>query len=177
MVVSNFLLFSPLFGEDSHFDEHIFQMGWFNHQPVNDWLELTNPTKSKVPDLSPRFVSETDGQMVPSRILTLVSRVWRLDSGPHVQPHWKWGDLGFLWESFQDLQHDFSFWCFLIMHLLRNDDLIWRMDSARNRGLYEDFPNFLPFKVDNRWFWHLIHSTELFPPTFFFRTPLFTLLN
>ena len=20
-------------GEDSHFDEHIFQMGWFNHQP------------------------------------------------------------------------------------------------------------------------------------------------
>ncbi len=23
---------SPLFGEDSHFDEHIFQMGWFNHQ-------------------------------------------------------------------------------------------------------------------------------------------------
>ena len=28
-----FLEFSPLFGEDSHFDEHIFQMGWFNHQP------------------------------------------------------------------------------------------------------------------------------------------------
>ena len=25
-------LFSPLFGEDSHFDEHVFQMGWFNHQ-------------------------------------------------------------------------------------------------------------------------------------------------
>ena len=28
------LLFSSLFGEDSHFDEHIFQMGWFNHQLV-----------------------------------------------------------------------------------------------------------------------------------------------
>ena len=28
-----YFLFSPLFGEDSHFDEHIFQMGW-NHQPV-----------------------------------------------------------------------------------------------------------------------------------------------
>ena len=26
-------LLSPLFGEDSHYDEHIFQMGWFNHQP------------------------------------------------------------------------------------------------------------------------------------------------
>ena len=23
-----------LFGEDSHFDEHIFQRGWFNYQPV-----------------------------------------------------------------------------------------------------------------------------------------------
>ena len=23
---------SPLFGEDSHFDEHIIQRGWFNHQ-------------------------------------------------------------------------------------------------------------------------------------------------
>ena len=25
-------LFSPLFGEDYQFDEHIFEMGWFNHQ-------------------------------------------------------------------------------------------------------------------------------------------------
>ena len=24
--------FPPLPGEDSHFDEHIFRMGWFNHQ-------------------------------------------------------------------------------------------------------------------------------------------------
>ena len=29
-----FFIFTPKFGEDSHFDEHIFQMGWFNHQPV-----------------------------------------------------------------------------------------------------------------------------------------------
>ena len=28
--------FSSLFGEDSHFDEHIFQMGWFNHQLDSD---------------------------------------------------------------------------------------------------------------------------------------------
>jgi len=33
LVVSNIFLFSPLFGEDSHVDEHIFQRGWFNHQP------------------------------------------------------------------------------------------------------------------------------------------------
>ena len=25
-------VFSPLFGEDFQFDEHIFQRGWFNHQ-------------------------------------------------------------------------------------------------------------------------------------------------
>ncbi len=29
-----YFLFSLLLGEDSHFDEHIFQMGWFNHQLV-----------------------------------------------------------------------------------------------------------------------------------------------
>ena len=34
------VLFSPLFGEDFQFDEHIFHMGWFNHQPVicHDWF-------------------------------------------------------------------------------------------------------------------------------------------
>ncbi len=30
-----YFLFSPLLGEDSHFDKHIFQMDW-NHQLVND---------------------------------------------------------------------------------------------------------------------------------------------
>ena len=25
-----FVVFSPLFGKDFQFDEHIFQMGWFN---------------------------------------------------------------------------------------------------------------------------------------------------
>ena len=25
-----FVIFTPEVGEDSHFDEHIFQMGWFN---------------------------------------------------------------------------------------------------------------------------------------------------
>ena len=31
VMVSNVFYFHPLFGEDSHFDEHIFQLGW-NHQ-------------------------------------------------------------------------------------------------------------------------------------------------
>ncbi len=34
VVVSNIFVCSPLFGEDSHFGEHMFQMGWFNHQLV-----------------------------------------------------------------------------------------------------------------------------------------------
>ena len=30
-----YFLFSTLPGEMIHFDEHIFQMGWFNHQLIN----------------------------------------------------------------------------------------------------------------------------------------------
>ena len=42
MVVSNiFGIFTPKNGEDFHFDEHIFQMGWFNHQPGNVSVEVT----------------------------------------------------------------------------------------------------------------------------------------
>ena len=29
-----FFVFTPTWGNDSHFDKHIFQRGWFNHQPV-----------------------------------------------------------------------------------------------------------------------------------------------
>ena len=28
-----FFIFIPIWGRRTHFDEHIFQMGWFNHQP------------------------------------------------------------------------------------------------------------------------------------------------
>ena len=37
-----FFLFSPLFREDSHFDKHIFQRGWFNHQLVIHWVLTTH---------------------------------------------------------------------------------------------------------------------------------------
>ena len=30
-----YVVFTPNIGEDSHFDDHFFQLGWFNHQPVN----------------------------------------------------------------------------------------------------------------------------------------------
>ena len=35
-----YFLCSPLFGEMIHFDEHIFQMGWFNHQLVPYFREI-----------------------------------------------------------------------------------------------------------------------------------------
>ena len=35
-------LFSPLPGEIIQFDEHIFQMGWFNHQLVDQMLFVEN---------------------------------------------------------------------------------------------------------------------------------------
>ena len=39
-----YLSFSPLFGEDFQFDGHIFQMGWFNHQPTrSSYYGYINP--------------------------------------------------------------------------------------------------------------------------------------
>ena len=35
-----FFMFTPKIGKDSHFDEHIFQRGWFNHQPDMESEEL-----------------------------------------------------------------------------------------------------------------------------------------
>ena len=40
-------LCSPLFGEDSHFDDHIFQRGWFNHHLVMA-LQLQQPPAFQV---------------------------------------------------------------------------------------------------------------------------------
>ena len=36
VAVSNIFYLHPYWGEDSQFDEHIFQMGWFNHQLEDD---------------------------------------------------------------------------------------------------------------------------------------------
>ena len=33
MATQIFFIFTRKIGEDSQFDEHIFQMAWFNHQP------------------------------------------------------------------------------------------------------------------------------------------------
>ena len=53
-------LFSLLFGDDSQFDEHIFQRGWFNHQPV--YVDAVEKTIYFTLTASSSFVSdEIDG--------------------------------------------------------------------------------------------------------------------
>ena len=51
----NHSLFSPLPGEMIQFDEHIFQMGWLNHQLVGSitW----GPTPWKIPSKEPLIIS------------------------------------------------------------------------------------------------------------------------
>ena len=69
-----YFLCSPLFGEDSQFDEHIFSIGWFNHQPVsNHQLNKTKthifipPGTHPVPEIdtppSPPQKKNTSGQL------------------------------------------------------------------------------------------------------------------
>ena len=58
--------FHSLFGEIIKFDEHIFQMGWFNHQ-----LQGIDPKKSSPTNrLSDVFVASFWGGKVPSGKLT-----------------------------------------------------------------------------------------------------------
>jgi len=41
-------MFIPKIGEDFQFDEHIFQMGWFNHQLYSIILPIILETSSSV---------------------------------------------------------------------------------------------------------------------------------
>ena len=46
-------LFSPLPGEDSHFDDHIFQRGWFNHQlgyfgAISPFKPISGPNQAQL---------------------------------------------------------------------------------------------------------------------------------
>ena len=74
-------LFLPLSGEIIQFDEHIFQMGWFNHQLV-PYLNLifwcaksqktvANNLQRLIFSKSPNFVTSQRAKMGSSRCLTL----------------------------------------------------------------------------------------------------------
>ena len=61
-----YLLFSPLFGEDSHVDEHIFQRGW-NHQ-----LEKTPDPEASAARFAGLWVARNHGRRL-SQPIQLVS--------------------------------------------------------------------------------------------------------
>ena len=67
-------LFSPLPGEMIQFDEHIFQMGWFNHQ-------LKKVEKGR---FSLRYATALDWQQFTLVISIISERGARLASGDHV---------------------------------------------------------------------------------------------
>ena len=63
-----YVLFSPLPRDDSHFDEHIFQLGWFNHQPVYV-QHLCSSYLASLLNIS-WFVSVLFRSLLKSRLLT-----------------------------------------------------------------------------------------------------------
>ena len=77
-------LFLPLFGEDFQFDEHIFQMGWFNHHLVLD-TQVFGPG-SVQEGVRPLEISETFflGQIVvpsTSKHEAVTNKAWLLIYG------------------------------------------------------------------------------------------------
>ena len=71
-------LCSPLFGEDSHFDEHIFQMGWFNHQPEKNTKKcFSSPSPQN--HLTNSYIPGTPN----NHLLLVVSIGWRFPNHYH----------------------------------------------------------------------------------------------
>ena len=84
VVVSNIFYFHPYLGEDSQFDEHIFQMGWLKPQPlvsVTGWwfpiFFIFIPIWGKIPNLTSIFFQmgwlkpqprKRSGMMKPSQL-------------------------------------------------------------------------------------------------------------
>ena len=64
--------FHPYLGEDFQFDEHIFQMGWFNHQPEDDEIRISLVAIFDKKKASP--LTTSDDRTLYKR------RVWRVDS-------------------------------------------------------------------------------------------------
>ena len=63
-----FFIFTPNLGEMIQFDEHIFQMGWFNHQPVLHMFFFS------------KFFALTTSVIIPRRLQPLALSSWRWGS-------------------------------------------------------------------------------------------------
>ena len=76
-------MFTPTWGREGfQFDEHIFQMGWFNHQLVyNDWhCGTLLPSKT---------LDKNHSSSHMDFLLSLRKRIQKLEL-----PSWKWQALG-----------------------------------------------------------------------------------
>ena len=82
-------LFSPLFREDSHFDKHIFQRGWFNHQLVIHWVLATWPGQMLSVSVLPWMVFH--GKSHCSCWMR-----WRWGIRQHIAPCWISVNFGFI---------------------------------------------------------------------------------
>ena len=107
-----FFIFTPKIGEDSHFDEHIFQRGWFNHQlvmgfPLQPWTPLI---VAKPPSCLSDESNDSKGLVLPGKIGIFMGYV-----------------------SFREGNHEFHLWCYILqlqhsaVTLLRTCE--WRFQS------------------------------------------------
>ena len=95
VVVSNiFGIFTPKIGKDSHFHNHIFQMGWFNHQLVvhNFFQRMIIQIDIRLFDYATTRDEKTDGLVL--HMLSLLSwRTNRID--PRFSGDWlRWCQCG-----------------------------------------------------------------------------------
>ncbi len=101
-----FFIFIPKLGEDFPFDEHIFQMGWFNHQPEKHNFPLESSPHISLQHLvkGTKGVPLAGQQQTYQRLYTccLVGTggfPWR----PTVDFSWK---RLMVWDIFDDLVYD-----------------------------------------------------------------------
>ena len=84
-----FFLFSPIFGKDFQFDEHIFPLGWFNHQLAKD-LKILRDCSGEAPTYTTQLLQLQ--RRIHQRILVLhhhvAGRVLRKQDWFWVEREW-----------------------------------------------------------------------------------------
>ena len=84
---SNIFMFTPKLGEDEpNFDEHIFQMGWFNHQPGDTW-KIPLVTQKKLRSMHGLVQTRTNWSPTSLNLCSkVVSKFWGWSGGfTHVE--------------------------------------------------------------------------------------------
>ena len=71
-----FFIFTPIWGRWTLFDEHIFQMGWFNHQPVAIFLGMGDSSHLKTIG-TPYFMGPYKQTPTDFGLMTLSLIIWK----------------------------------------------------------------------------------------------------